>query len=234
MKRVASLAGIALLALVAVAVPQDAAAVTADLTCAFVGGVCNNTSSFGTLTFTDLGDNVQVVVDLTGPPPGSKILEVILNYNLTAPDGAGLSVTVDAAPSTLTFSPNNVNADGCVDCFDIAVPGNGNLGKFDTATLVFHNSNGVLDVGDFFFVALNSADVVAAVHIGNIGPDGCEGTGCTPGTTGTGSLFAGGKPPVGTPREVVVPEPGTVILLGTGLVGVAAWSRKRFLKGRAS
>jgi hypothetical protein len=142
MKRVASLAGIALLALVAVAVPQDAAAVTADLTCAFVGGVCNNTSSFGTLTFTDLGDNVQVVVDLTGPPPGSKILEVILNYNLTAPDGAGLSVTVDAAPSTLTFSPNNVNADGCVDCFDIAVPGNGNLGKFDTATLVFQIAMG--------------------------------------------------------------------------------------------
>ncbi len=81
---------------------------------------------------------------------------------------------------------------------------------------MFHNDSGALDISDFFFV--NSAGVDAAVHIGNIGPDGCEGSECVPGDTGTGSVFAGEKPGA-------VPEPGTLMLLGAGLVSVGVARR---------
>ncbi len=121
MKSFLTVLGLLVGAIVAIGLPLQAHAVTtSDLNCAFSGGVCSDTSSYGTLTFTDLGDDVQLDIDLTGT--GNKILSVKLNYD-GSPDGDDLSVTGDA--TTLTFSPDGVNADGCVGCFDIDVPATG-------------------------------------------------------------------------------------------------------------
>jgi PEP-CTERM motif len=213
MKRLGWLAMVGLLLLGPPLWKVDEAAafpVTSPLNCAFSGGVCGPTSSFGTLTFSDLGNDVQLVVDLAGTQ--NKILEVILNYDFEFL-GSSLSVSGDA--STLDVASNGVNADGCVGCFDIAVPSHGNIGTTDTATLVFHSAGHDLDISNFLFT--NAAGVDAAVHIGNLGPNGCQASGCSPGTTGNGSAFAGEIP--------AVAEPGTLLLVGAGLLALG-WIRR--------
>jgi len=129
--------------------------------------------------------------------------------------GSNPGLTVSGDATTLSFSLNNVNADGCVNCFDIAIPGSGNIGTFGTATLLLSAGTTNLTRDMFFTTGVNGASTVdAAVRIGNV-------VGFPGGAT---SLFGGERP--GT----AVPEPTSLLLLGSGLAGIGGGARKKALK----
>lgn len=209
-------AGVLLVLLGVGGTPGTVSAVTLDLGCVFEEGICvtDPDGSYGTVTFTDLGATVQIDIDLTGTQ--NKILKVVLNYDEEFP-GTTLGVSVDGSSTTnFTVGGNAVDADGCGNCFDIEIPNTGNLGKIDTTTLVLSSTGGGLDISNFL-IPDKTGQVFLAVHIGNLGPGTCEGTACTPGQTGEGSVWAGSR----------VPEPGTMLLLGSALAAVGAWIWRR-------
>ncbi len=118
--------------------------------------------------------------------------------NLTVPDGATISV-----------SDNGIYPDGYRGALDIKIPATGIPGNVSsyTITISLYSSDGQtqlpLYVSDFDFED-TLGNLYATAHIGNY--------------PNLGSIWVG--------SETNVPESATLILLGSGMVGLAAFRRK--------
>jgi len=195
-----------------------AEAISFDFTSDHCTGGCG-TAPFGTVTLTQTGTTVDVTVHLnagyqyvtTGSGAGQVFLfdangvvpgDITINAHLPQT----LAASNDSDPGTPGLQP--FHADGTGDWqFGIACTNcaQGGAGAF-TGDIVFHVANAV--IADFVANAdgnLFVTDVLAPN--GNTGPIDVTGPGAP------------------------VPEPATLFLVGSGLVGVAAWRRKRFLGG---
>ena len=120
-------------------------------------------------------------------------------------------ITVDAHTPTLTADAGAFNGDGTGDFgFGIICSscGGGGSGAFST-DIVFHVASATI------------ADLTAPNNLGNV----FVADVLNPATGATGPIDA--STPVG-----VVAEPGTLLLLGSGLAGIGAWNRRR-MPGRA-
>lgn len=187
-----------------------ASALTFDLNYTISATPTPVTPNWGTLTITDDGNSVDLLVSPTNT--SWKLLELDLNY---VGGATSFSYTGTGGNGTVNYSPDGIKADGySAGMFDLAIPATGNFGNVSGDVLIVLSAGSVnLDPSNFDFKDSNGL-LTSAEHFGNL-----------PQAQG-GSIWVGSGP--GTTNKV--PEPSTMLLLGSGLLGLALFGRKKFGK----
>jgi hypothetical protein len=182
--------------------PGPASALVFDLNTLIDGKTLTPTTSWGTISITG-EDSLSIVVDLNGDT-SLKVLSFYLNFD----DGKFSNTSnFSLGGTTISVDQNNQKAGGYNGYFDLQAPATGNIG--------WAPFSGTLSLGGFSLLPADFdfldtlGNLSSAVHIGSL-PDGS-------------SIWVG----AGNGTTAPVPEPGTILLLGAGLLGLALYGGKR-------
>ncbi|HEY0101695.1 MAG TPA: PEP-CTERM sorting domain-containing protein [Pyrinomonadaceae bacterium] len=176
----------------------------------------NSVTGNVTVTITDIGSTGNVRVTIANNTNGD-LTNLALNYN-TAVTGPITITNVSGtgpSPTSLTFGTNNVNAPGGARLdvnfgFPTGQPG-GRLNAGETVSFNIDAASALLASGFNTLSVGGQQNFYIIAHIQAIAG------------SGDSAKLIGGP---GNPTQPV-PEPATMILLGTGLAGIAAKMRRK-------
>ena len=208
---------VAILGMALVAAATPAQAVTFDLTsCHVSGGDCGGQTSFGTVTLTQNGANVDFVVSLAG---GNRFVQTgsadqqLFKFNGAASAG---NIINEATANPLNAVPGGLQ--GFAGAFNQPVTGNFGFGIACATDPCNGGSTPVFTGLTFTVTNATIAQLTVPNNLNNLFV--ADVLIASNGQTG----------PVDVTGPGVVPEPTTLLMVGTALVGLGAGWRRRVSK----
>ena len=204
--------GIALTSCLVSMTGSSASAAVFNLDSTIISGNVTSSMNYGTVTLTQNGSDVDVLVSLT---QAWKPLSLYLNYSGANPITSPTTAINPYSSESVGFALNNkkVQGSGNYGNFDLEIPDNGNLGNFTTSWATkLKSTTGGLNLNDFVQTD-SQGKLYAALHIGNGGLNTLPG--------GVNSIAIG--------ASQAVPEPLTILGAATA-AGIGAAFKRRSAK----